>query len=139
MATIKIQRSNEYINRLRDYQIFVDGQKIDTIANGQIKEIQVSAGQHKIFAKIDWVSSQELSLDLAENETKTLHIAGFKNSKWLMALVILIIVPHEILKWVFHVDSIWYYILPTIFAGSLFFHLSFGRKKYLILTEQITN
>jgi hypothetical protein len=28
MATIKLQRTNEFVNRIRDYQIYIDGQKI---------------------------------------------------------------------------------------------------------------
>jgi hypothetical protein len=38
MATIKIQRTTEYNNRLRDYNIFIDEQKVGTIANGETKD-----------------------------------------------------------------------------------------------------
>ncbi len=37
MAKIKLQRTSENKNRLRDYQIYIDGQKIGTIANGETK------------------------------------------------------------------------------------------------------
>ena len=39
MATIKIQRKHEFINLFRDYRLFVNGQKIGSISDGQEKEL----------------------------------------------------------------------------------------------------
>lgn len=82
MAKINIIRTNEWNNRGREIGIYIDGQKAGTIANGETKEFQVSTGQHQLYAKIDWCSSQEFSC-LVENETKTLVLSGFKNSSFL--------------------------------------------------------
>ena len=56
MATIKIQRIQRYIIELifRDYRLFVDGQKIGSISDGQEMEFNVSSGKHLLVAKIDW-------------------------------------------------------------------------------------
>ena len=63
MAKIKLQRTSENKNRLGDYQIYIDGQKIGTIANGETKEFETNNGQHSLVAKIDWSSSPELILN----------------------------------------------------------------------------
>jgi hypothetical protein len=44
MSKLIIQRTSEYNNRLRDYGIYIDGQKVDTISNGQTKELTVNSG-----------------------------------------------------------------------------------------------
>lgn len=51
MATIIINRTSEYLNRLRDYGVYIDGKKVGTIANGETKEFNVSTGQHSVFMK----------------------------------------------------------------------------------------
>jgi hypothetical protein len=79
MATIKIQRKHEFLNLLRDYSLFIDGQKVGKISDGQMKEITLTSGNHRIFAKIDWGTSKELEFNLVDNDTNSFVIAGFKN------------------------------------------------------------
>lgn len=67
MATIKLQRTSEYINRMRDYHILIDGQKVGTIANGETKEFETTNGQHSLIAKIDWCSSPEINLNIDQS------------------------------------------------------------------------
>jgi hypothetical protein len=70
MATIKIQRTNECNNRMRDYKFFIDGKQVGTIANGETKEFVTVSGQHIVNAKIDCCSSQDISIDADEKKTK---------------------------------------------------------------------
>ncbi|MFM2359222.1 MAG: hypothetical protein RLY16_1215, partial [Bacteroidota bacterium] len=76
MASITIHRTNEYHNRLRPYQLILDGKKIGIIENGQIRTLQVTAGAHAIIAKIDWCSSQafEFNIEAGEQQQVTLGI-----------------------------------------------------------------
>jgi hypothetical protein len=53
MATIKILRTSEYVNRIRDYQIYLDGQKVGTVANGETIRLDTTKGDHTLIAKID--------------------------------------------------------------------------------------
>ena len=41
MAKINIQRTNEYNNRMRDYQIYIDNKKVGTIENGGNKDFEI--------------------------------------------------------------------------------------------------
>jgi hypothetical protein len=103
MATIKIQRKNEYINLLREYRLLIDGQKIGTIANGQLKEFELPSGQHTIIAKIDWCSSKEITFDLNDNDLKIFLVGGFLRRKWLnllwsgLLIISLTLVFHQII------------------------------------------
>jgi len=133
MANIKIQRTSEYINLMRDYRLFIDGQKIGTIANGKTKEFEITAGQHSIVAKIDWCSSPELTFDLNDTDTKTVLIGGFKNSNWIMPLTIVIIVLCFVLTYAFDSDYLLIPIIPIFLIMS--YYLTIGRKNYLTMTE----
>lgn len=133
MATIVIKRTSEYNNRLRDYQLFLDGKKIGTIANGQTKEYQATKGQHTIIAKIDWCSSPEISLTLREDDRKNFIVGGFKNGNRIMPVAIGIIVFHFILRRVFHFDYLIFLIIPAFILSV--YYLTTGRKKYLTMTE----
>lgn len=98
MATIKLQRTNENNNRLRDFKIFIDGKQVGIIANGETKEFTTTSGQHAVTAKIDWYSSPDISINVDESEIKNLKVGGFKNSNWLMQIAAGIIALHFILR-----------------------------------------
>ncbi|MBS1783052.1 MAG: hypothetical protein JSS78_08290 [Bacteroidetes bacterium] len=69
MATLRIQRNNEFINKARNYCIYVDGQKAGTIANGETKDFIVTSGQHQVVAKIDWCSSPTIFVNATDADT----------------------------------------------------------------------
>ena len=133
MATIIINRTSEYNNRLRDYQIFLDGKKIGVIANGQTKEFETTAGRHTIIAKIDWCSSPEMAVTLNDLEKKELTVGGFKNGNWIMPVAMGIIVLDFILQPAFHFEYGIVLIIPAFIL--LLYYLTIGRKKYLTLKE----
>jgi hypothetical protein len=87
MATIRIKRTSEYINLLRDYKIFIDGQQVGTIANGEIKDFPTTVGQHIVTAKIDWCSSPDVSIDVKENQTINLNVYGLKTLNGFLLLM----------------------------------------------------
>ena len=133
MATINIQRKKEYINGARSYNIYIDGQKAGTIANGETKEFITTAGQHTITAKIDWCSSPDIVINTDDNSIKTLTVGGFKNSNRMMLIASGIIALHFILKLVFNIDHTVYLLFP-VFIFYVYI-LTIGRKKYVNLTE----
>ena len=88
MATIKINRSEEWMNSARKYGIYIDNEKVGTISRNETKEFTVQPGRHKVRAKIDWCGSKHHDFEIKEGETTTLTIKGFKNSKWILAVII---------------------------------------------------
>ena len=133
MATIRLQRTSEYINRFRDYRIFIDEQQVGTIANGETKYFATNEGQHTIAAKIDWCSSPNISFDIKGNQTKRLKLGGFKNAQRLIPITLGLLVLCSILSKFVNFGYTLLLAAPVFIL--LFFYLTIGRKKYLTLTE----
>jgi len=101
MAKLKVQRAREFMNLFRNYTIFIDGQKVGTIGNGQLIQLETLPGQHKISAKIDWCSSQEITFITEENVSKTFTVGGFKNAGFLFVAFVSTMVLHFLLNYFF--------------------------------------
>lgn len=137
MALIILKRTNEYNNRMRDYKIFIDGQMVGTIANGETKEFPTTAGQHIVSAKIDWCSSPDMSINVKENQTKNLKVGGFKNGQFLIPIGIGLVVLNFILSKFVNFESTMFLVVPLLLL--IIYYLTIGRKKYLTLTEMNNN
>jgi|ERR1039458_2379285 hypothetical protein len=135
MATLTINRTREYLNRLRDYGVYIDGIKVGTVANGETKTFTVSSGHHLILTKIDWCSSPLLSIDITENEEKIVKVGGFKHGSWLMPTTLIIIILSYFFKLKYDLNYLFYLVIPVFLL--LIFYLTLGRKKYLTLIEII--
>jgi hypothetical protein len=133
MSTIRLKRTNEYNNRMRDYKIFIDGQQVGTIANGKTIDFPTTVGQHIITAKIDWCSSPDISIELKENQTSNLKVGGFKYGQILMPIGPGLIILHFILSKFADFDYTIFLVAPLFLL--LVYYMTIGRKKYLTLEE----
>jgi hypothetical protein len=82
LPQIVISRPEEkWANRLRSYQVVVDGSAATSLNNGGEETVTVAAGHHRVEAKIDWGRSPAVELDLGERDRAYLICqAGFKPS-----------------------------------------------------------
>jgi len=135
MATIIIKRTSEYANYFRDCQIFIDGNKIGNISNGQTKEFKTTSGQHTVQAKIDWGTSQKILLTLNDDDNKELTLSGFKYSKQIMYIGLIITIITYILIYALHIDMLYGILLLSPVFFIIFYYATIGRKKYLTLME----
>ena len=133
MATITIQRTSENFNRLRDFRIYIDGEKIGTIADGETKDFIIFSGQHSIVAKIDWCSSPEISFDIKDTDTKTFKVGGFKGGNTIVLIMIGLVALYFTLKVLLQNNYAIFLLLPA--ALILIYYITISRKKYLTLTE----
>jgi len=69
MPLVTIIRDAGYVDRLRAYQIMIDGQTVGELKNGEIKQFSVPAGQHQLAVKVDWCGSKRVHFKIAEGET----------------------------------------------------------------------
>jgi len=69
---IMIRRTSQYVNRLRQINIFIDDQKVGGVANGESKAFEVTPGQHSVFAKIDWCKAPAIEVAISAGQTETL-------------------------------------------------------------------
>ncbi|MBW3518082.1 hypothetical protein [Flavobacterium sp. NKUCC04_CG] len=136
MAIIKIERKNDLSNRFRDYNIYIDGNKVGTIANGEVKEFTVdSSGTHSVKATIDWCSSQELFLNLNSADTIPLKLNSI-TTKWgiyYFLLTLFVAGINFVYKNEFISQLMMVIVLPGLLIMIYFF--TFARKKYLKLTQ----
>ena len=133
MATIKLQRTSEYVNLYRDYHIYLDGEKIGTLSNGETKEFETTDGQHSLIAKIDWCSSPTLTFYVDKLKTKQIKVGGFKYSNWTMIIGFLLLVLGFVLNYLF--DNEWSIFLPIPAFLLLIYYFTLGKNKYLTLKE----
>ncbi len=87
MTKIIIKRNSEWNNKVREIGIYVDGEKVGTINDGETQEYEIESGKHEVFAKIDWCRSQKIELNTSENETVTLKLTGFKYGAWILPIM----------------------------------------------------
>jgi len=134
MPALIISRKNEWMNRLRKIGVYLDGEKIGTVSNGETKEFQVSAGLHQLHTKIDWCGSRTIPFTIAENESKTFELSSFKKAVWLMPLVAVLLIVNYLLQVTFRINSTLWLLVP-VFLIFIYF-LTLGRKDYLELKEK---
>lgn len=71
MATLIVERKRGCVDRFRTFQIFLDGEKVHAIANGEQIQFDIEKGKHMLAAKIDWYISLPVVFDIEEEETLT--------------------------------------------------------------------
>jgi len=131
MSSIVIRRKEEFANRTRNIDVYIDGARAGSIANGETVKFQLKPGTHKVEAKIDWCGSRELALDVSENETKDLELSGFKSAIWFINIALLFLVVNLIL----HMNNIMPYLVAFSMVPCiiLMYYVTIGRREYLTL------
>ena len=79
MPSLKITRSNEYANRIRDIKIFLDGTLLGRISNGETKDFEITAGDHLRQAKIDWCTNNKVTFNIGGDRAKNFYLDSFAN------------------------------------------------------------
>jgi len=87
-AIVRITRSSSYADRLRAYQILIDGREAGRVKAGQSVEISVSPGTHSVVAKIDWCGSNTINFDVGAGQPACFECASnLQGPRILLALV----------------------------------------------------
>ena len=135
MGKLIISRRKEWQNRGRKFKIFVDGENIDLIKNGEIKELDLKSGNHKVQFKIDWCGSSEVQIEIPEDKSKSLEVRGFKIGKWMLPLFNIVLTVFFLITVFFNytVRELAYASIP--FLLIMLYYLTFGRKKYIEISE----
>src|SRR5262245_60258876 len=98
MSTLRFGRPMFYPDRLRNYQLIIDGVQMGEIGAGSAVEIPATAGRHEVVARIDWCSSNTLHVELKKGVTCDLEV-GSNLGGWRIILVMVYIafLPSEYL------------------------------------------
>jgi hypothetical protein len=76
MTKIIINRASEYSNKLRDIKILLNDKEIGKIKDGESKTFPIQPGKYQLIAKVDWCSSNEITLNINEGEVKRFSLNG---------------------------------------------------------------
>ena len=137
MTKLIITRSSEWNNRARNYGIYLDNNKIGTIANGETKEFDIDSGNHKINGKIDWCTSPKIEFSIQENESKEIDMGGFKYGNIIMPIGLGIMLIILLITFLFKIES----NILILFSGIGFlyplYYMSLGKNRYLTIREKI--
>ncbi|MEE4197687.1 MAG: hypothetical protein V2I54_08590 [Bacteroidales bacterium] len=135
MAKLIIKRKKEWNNRARKFRLYIDGEKIDHIGNGEIKEFELDSGKHTVTAKMDWMSSPEFEVELYGDKSKTIEISTYKLGRYLIPFLFGLLVLALVLEHVFHVEVrfLFYFFIPPLLVSI--YYSTFGRKKFIEIKE----
>ena len=79
-ATIHVERqAGGYTDRARAYKVLVDGAERGAVKHGAGLDVQVEPGPHTLQMKVDWATSPELEVTLADGERAEFHCAPNAN------------------------------------------------------------
>lgn len=56
-------------DRARSYGIVIDGQQVAKIKRGQRVELPVGSGEHEVFMRVNWGTSESIQLDVPPGES----------------------------------------------------------------------
>ena len=132
MATIQLTRKKEFQAAVRDYQVYVDNQKIGSISNHETKEFAIAPGRHQIAVKIDWCSSPNIDFELSDNQTISMNVEGILHHGWLYKIFLCFIFLEFVYMGIMDKDFSGFSLIPMILY--YIYYLTFGRNKYLILS-----
>ena len=59
-------------DRRRRYRVLVDNEPIGTIGDQEVQTFSVPPGEHTVWLKLDWTTSNKVSVVLGETETLNL-------------------------------------------------------------------
>lgn len=75
-STIALTRARGgWRDRLRRYQVIIDGNHVASIRHGERLDLMVTPGQHTVSLRISWASSAALDVGVAPGEAVTLECA----------------------------------------------------------------
>lgn len=119
---------------MREAVIYLDGEKIGALGNGQTIEFQIAPGKHLLSSKMDSYGSNELIVNLAGTEDQIVELSGFRFGQWLSPVAFAILMLYFGFK---QQVSIIYLLIVMVPIGAYFlYYLTIGRKNYLRLRKK---
>lgn len=135
MAVIKIQRDSGYVDKIRNYKVFIDNEKVGIISEGEIKEYNVSPGTHTISTKIDWAGSKDIIVDLKENDVVNFKVENYTAKHWLISVYFIAFITLVHIVLFITIDFQYTSLLFIPILATMGYYLTLGRNKYLTLKQ----
>jgi hypothetical protein len=69
MSTLEITRHRGWTDKIRKWKVFIDGYELGRIRQGESLSWAIEPGEHELWLKVDWASSQSISFSIKPEET----------------------------------------------------------------------
>ncbi|SDR90356.1 hypothetical protein [Gramella sp. MAR_2010_147] len=135
MPKLIIRRNSEWANRMRSFELFLNGVKFSEIKDKQVLSFEIPEGKYQLTAKIDWCGSEPLNIEIAKDEIKRIEINGFIFSKYLLPLAIVTGLFYFGVYFKYDHNSLFLATLLMFFFGYMLYFMSIGHNQYLRLKE----
>lgn len=136
MSKLVVHRRSEWANRARAIGLYLDGQKIASIKNGETEEFDLQPGHYKLKAKIDWCGSQVNYLDIGGSEVRRIELTSFSKYKWALPVLVVIQISLLILSFYFKINDVLMITVSICILIYILYPISFGRNHYLNLKRK---
>lgn len=128
MARVTIKRSSEWLHKLRNVHVIVDGVDFATLKNGERKVINLPEGKHHIQAKMSWFGSRKLDFKLTNGGYTSFYVKGYKHAKYTSMASVFVAPVYLLLLMPF---AGFYLAIGSAIILYLMYMLFVGRHKYL--------
>jgi hypothetical protein len=95
---INIKRESTYADKLRSYNVELDGVIIGEIADGESKAFQVEPGEHTLRLKIDWLKSNEVQFEASDDVIEFICSNGLGGVKDWFVIFYLMFMPNRYIR-----------------------------------------
>lgn len=136
MPKLLIRRNSEWANKMRSFDLYLNGRKFAEIKDRQVLSYTLPEGKYQLVARIDWCGSKPIDFEIKEGEEKRIEIRGFIYSKYLLPIAVFIGLLYFAIYLKFDVNSLFLATVMMFLFGYIFYFMSFGRNQYLRLLEK---
>lgn len=135
MSKLIIRRNSEWNNKGRAFWIYIDGEKVDKIADGQTKIFDLEPGKREVHAKVDWCGSEKMEIEVLENQNTAIRLSGFKYGDIVLASIFGIVLVYLLISFFLKMDFNFLLMIAGIAFLYPVYHLTFGKNKYISISE----
>jgi hypothetical protein len=96
---LNIKRESGYADKLRSYEVELDGTTIGEIADGESKSFKIGSGAHTLRLKISWASSNKVNFVSTRNGKVNFRCASrMKGARAWLAIIYVLLLPHKYIE-----------------------------------------
>lgn len=87
VAHITLSRDSGWTDRIRKYNILIDGKVAAEIGNGETITLPVSPGIHTVQARLDWARSPALTFNTEGGSTRFRVLSNLRGWRVMLAVI----------------------------------------------------
>ncbi|QYA26894.1 hypothetical protein G3I01_15780 [Gramella sp. MT6] len=136
MSKLIIKRDSEWANKMRSFDLYLNGRKFAEIKDRQLLTYTIPEGKYQLIAKIDWCGSKPMNFEIGKDEEKRIEVKGFIFSKYILPIALFTGFLYFAIYLKFDNNSLFLATVMMFLFGYIFYFMSFGRNQYLRLVEK---